>query len=145
MNRSAISKRKRRRDRGKLKQQHYVLVHYYRYYGYCEYNAAALDFLRSEDAARQRRNTEQWSEYWGRHRWPKVMARDSNFVLEAVVRFNSFDEATTHVIERKLHMLPNSGVIPGLQTYYMIPWKITEQYGKGKHKRLIRVKLLGTR
>lgn len=144
MSNSAISKRKRRRDRGKLKQQRYVLVHYFRYYGYYDYLPAALEFLDSEDASRLRSNTETWKLYWGHH-WSSLISRHYISTFNTTVAFDSFDDAVTHVIERKLRMLPETGVIPGWPTYTLIPWKITEQYGRGKTKRYIRVKLLGTK
>jgi hypothetical protein len=139
-----MTKRGKRRLRGKLSERQRVLVHYFCYTGVYEYTQAAMSYMDSDWIQR----ASAYSAYW---KFPDIFPSSGYYhslrnktVHSFAIPFDTMDEAMAHVMERKLRMLQpeyNNGYF----LYSYIPYKVTVVRGYNRWQRTIHVTDLGTK
>jgi hypothetical protein len=146
-----MTKRGKRRLRGKLSERQRVLVHYFSYSGVCEYTQAAMSYMDSDWIKRVSAYNAYWSAYNAYWRNTDVFPSYGYYhnlknktVHSFVIPFCNTDEAMVHVMERKLRMLQPE-YNNGFYLYNYIPYKITVVRGHHKRQRTIHVTDLGTK
>jgi hypothetical protein len=137
-----MTKRGKRRLRGKLSERQRVLVHYFCYTGMCEYTQAAMSYMDSDWIRRIATYTDYYKKsFFFKDEWVHSVNKT---VHSFAIPFDTMDEAMAHVMERKLRMLQpdyNNGYF----LYSYIPYKVTVVRGYNRWQRTIHVTNLGTK